>query len=146
MQRYRAILRYPAGLICLAAWLLVFALPSFSQGQDGAPPAHAVLVRAVMCEEIENLSPKNISVVFSIAYGRVCCYTEFDPVLEQTDIFHSWFNRDKLISTKRLTLRPPKWASFSQMQLREADIGPWRVEIHDQDGKRLGTLRFSITE
>jgi hypothetical protein len=47
---------------------------------------------------------------------------------------------------KRLILKPPRWASVSSIKLREADKGPWRVEIRDAEGRLLATLRFSITD
>ncbi len=74
------------------------------------------------------------------------CFSNFDPVLEKTFIFHKWFKKDKLVFTMRLTLSPPKWSSFSRIQIRDADKGPWRVEIRDADDKLLKTLRFSMVD
>ncbi len=113
-----------------------------------APPdtPDMVLVQAEMCESIENYKPVNPAVVFSISQGELFCFSEFDPVLTKTHIFHKWFKQDKLIFTMRLTLSPPKWSSFSRIQLRDADKGPWRVEIQDPDGSLLKTLRFSISD
>lgn len=105
-----------------------------------------VLVQAEMCESIEQFKPVNPAVVFSISLGRVYCFTSFDPVFEETVIFHRWFRKDRLISNARLVLNPPKWASFSSMQLRPADKGPWRVEIVDSRDNLINTLRFSISD
>lgn len=103
-----------------------------------------VLVQAVMCEAIENYQPINPAVVFSISQGEVFCFSNFDPVFEKTHIFHKWYKKDKLIFTMRLTLSPPKWSSFSRIQIRDADKGPWRVEIVSNNGTLLQTLRFSM--
>ncbi|MCG8635396.1 MAG: DUF2914 domain-containing protein [Desulfobacterales bacterium] len=111
-----------------------------------AEPVKAKLTQSVMCEAIENFQPVNPAVVFSISQGEVFCYTGFDPVYEKTHIFHKWYKMDKLIFTMKLTLTPPKWASFSRVQIREADKGPWRVEIRDADNKLLRTLRFSMAD
>jgi hypothetical protein len=104
------------------------------------------LTRAVMCESIQKFEPNNIAVVFSIDVGRIHCFTEFDPVPKQTIIFHKWYQNGKLVSVKQLTVNPPRWSSISSMQLRDADKGPWQVEVTDKNGKLLHTLRFSITE
>ncbi len=104
------------------------------------------LVHAVMCEEIENYLPVHPAVVFSIAQEKIICFTTFDPVPETTDIFHKWYKRDRLVSLAKLTLKPPKWSSFSSMQLRNLDKGPWRVDIETADGTILKTLRFSISD
>jgi hypothetical protein len=112
-------------------------------GQSYEPP---VLVQAQMCETIDKFLPVNPAVVFSISLGRVYCFTAFDPVHEETVIYHRWYRQDRLISNARLVLNPPKWASFSSMQLRSADKGPWRVEIVDVRENLIKTLRFSISD
>ncbi len=104
------------------------------------------LVRAVMSEGIEKFVPVNPAIVFSIDLGRISCFTEFDPVPEKSIIHHKWYRKDSLISDKQLTINPPRWSSFSSMQLRDADKGPWRVEVTDENGKLIESLRFSITD
>ncbi len=108
--------------------------------------AKTKMVQSVMCEAIESFQPVNPAVVFSISQGEVFCYSNFDPVIEKTFIFHKWYKKDKLIFTMRLTLSPPKWSTFSRIQIRNADKGPWRVEILDSDEILLKTLRFSMAD
>lgn len=125
----------------------MFLSASLTWAENEAPlPAEPKLVKAVMCEAVEKYAPVNEAVVFSIDLGRVSCYTTFDPVPEQTIVYHKWYHRGVLISTKRLTINPPRWSSFTSMQLRATDKGPWQVEITDADGKIYTTLRFSITD
>ena len=99
-----------------------------------------------MCEYIENFQSVNPAVAFSISQGEVFCFSRFDPVYEKTYIFHKWYKKDKLIFTMRLTLSPPKWSSFSRIQIRAEDKGPWRVEIRDVNDKVWKTLRFSMVD
>ena len=105
-----------------------------------------ILAQAVMCEEIRDNAPYNQGMVFSMANEKVCCFTTFDPVPERTFIYHRWFRRDKLITSIKLSLQPPRWSTVSRIQLREADKGPWRVEITVQTGMVFRILRFSITD
>lgn len=125
---------------------MVMVLFSAANVCSEQPRAKMRLTQAVMCESIENFQPKNPAVTFSISQGVVFCYSNFDPVFEKTYIFHKWFNKDKLIFTMRLTLSPPKWSTFSKIQIRDADKGPWRVEIRDTDDALLKTLRFSMAD
>jgi Protein of unknown function (DUF2914) len=137
-------------LIVLLCSNLFFAQVSFAQNprqpESGAVQKKLTLDRAVMCEGITDFAPQNPAVVFSIKIGKVFCYTSFDPVPEKTFIYHKWFHRDSPSTNKRLTLQPPRWATYSTIQLRETDKGPWRIEISDQNGKLLSILRFSITD
>ena len=109
-------------------------------------PAELKLASAVMCESMQKLAPVNQAVLFSIDVGRVSCFTEFDQVTKQTFIRHKWYRQGNLISVKQLTVNPPRWSSFSSMQLRDADKGPWRVDVTDENDTLIVTLRFSITE
>jgi hypothetical protein len=111
-----------------------------------APSAGPTLVKAVMCESIQELTPVNQAIVFSIGLGRVSCFTEFDQVVERTVIYHKWYHRGELISAKQLSLSPPRWSSSSSMQLRARDKGPWQVDITDENNNVMYSLRFSITD
>lgn len=104
------------------------------------------LKRAVMCESIDNYEPQFIAVAFSINVGKISCFTAFEGIGSKTYAQHRWYRRDELITTKRLTLKPPSWSTYSSIQLREADKGPWRVEIFSADNRLLRVLRFSVTD
>lgn len=135
-------------IVCLIS---AVAGTSTIYAQDPAPvmepyPESPVLVQAQMCEAIEMFLPVNPAVVFSISLGRVYCFTAFDPVFEESIVYHRWYRQDRLISNTRLVLNPPRWSSFSSMQLRSADKGPWRVEIVDRREKVLKILRFGISD
>lgn len=134
-------------LLCIN---LVPALQAFPQNtQDpkfNAASKELKLVHAIMCEEVKDLTPQNRAVVFSIKIGKVSCFTSFDPVPEKMFIYHKWFHKDHPSTNKRLTLQPPRWATYSSIQLRETDKGPWRVEISDENGNLLHILRFSIID
>ena len=134
--------------VCFAILLaVVIVAPGTVLSEEvAASPEEAILVKAVMCESLDKLVPANEAVVFSINLGRVFSFTEFDPVPEQTVIFHKWYHKGKLISVKKLTINPPRWSSLSSMQLRDADKGPWHVDVVDHNAKLFKTLRFSITD
>ena len=120
--------------------------PTTAQATITPPIDQLRLSEAVICETLEAFSPLNPSVVFSVTAGSVMCFTAFDHVPEQTSIFHDWIRQDKLVFRKILVLKTPRWSSVSSIQLREADKGPWRVEVRDADGNYLHILRFSITD
>ncbi|MDD9301993.1 MAG: DUF2914 domain-containing protein [Desulfobacter sp.] len=130
--------KWVVSLMIISGWVI---FPNPGQCRD-----KEILSQAVMCTAIETFKPVDPAVVFSISRGEVFCFSRFDPVLEKTHIFHRWYKRDKLIFTMKLTLSPPKWSSFSRIQIRDADKGPWRVEILDDQDQLMQTLRFSMTD
>ena len=129
---------------------MVVMHPVYSQDASQASEtklAHKLkLDQAVMCEDIKDYHPYNKAVVFSLEIGKVFCFSSFDIVPEKMFIYHNWYRQDKLITTKRLSLQPPEWSTYSSIQLREADKGPWRVEIRDQKKQLFQIVRFSITD
>jgi hypothetical protein len=141
-------MKIPFRKLCFIVSLaVVFAAPDAAWSQDvSAPSAGPVLVKAVMCESIQKLAPVNQAIVFSIVLSRISCFTEFDQVVKQTVIHHKWYHKGNLISAKQLWLNPPRWSSFSSMQLRDADKGPWQVDVTDESDKLLYILRFSVTD
>jgi hypothetical protein len=126
--------------------------PLFAQSQSDTndtietPAATIKLVQAVMSEDLIEQTPQNLTTVFSIERRKAICFTSFDPVPEKTEIYHNWFHRDRTSAEIKLTLKPPRWSTYSSIQFRAEDIGPWRVEITDSKGQILHILRFSITE
>ncbi len=110
------------------------------------PSGASVLVQASICEKVEMLDPVNQGAAFSVKRDRVFCLTTFNPVSQKSYVYHTWFQRNKLVKIKRLPLYPPRWTNFSSIQLRQADKGPWCVEINDREGHLLKILRFSVTE
>ena len=122
----------------------LFLLFPFSAGSQSGNVIE--LVEAVMCEEIKNGVPQDPTTVFSIERRTAVSFTEFDPVPRQAVIYHHWFHRDTPSARIKLTLKPPRWSTYSSIQLRAEDIGPWRVEITDAQGNIFHVLRFSVTE
>jgi hypothetical protein len=133
-------------LLCLPFILLLLGIEAFSQ--DKVPPESQklTLAEAFMCEEVKEQIPYNPGVVFSNTNEKVYCYSTFDPVPQNTFIYHTWFFRDSLVTKIKLSIRTPRWSTYSRMQLRDPDKGPWRVEIRNQAEKLLQVLRFSVTE
>jgi hypothetical protein len=110
------------------------------------PASKAALIQAIVCEEVKDGIPYNASVAFSISAGKIYCFTFFDSIAEDMVIYHHWIFRDRPSARIRLSLKPLRWATFSSIQLREADKGPWRVEITDASGRVFKILRFSVTD
>lgn len=145
MDTARAI--FLIGLFLFTSSFQSTAIPQTSENSSPLPSHEKLkLIQAVMCEGIEGHSPVNPAIVFSIENGKVTCFTSFDAVSEEMPIYQKWYRKEKLTTTQKLFLKPPRWSTFSSIQLREADKGPWRVEIIDREGNVLRILRFSIVD
>jgi len=147
MQR----LHVSIGCLLAGIVLLLSSIARAQQGETTQPippekPLSLTLVKAIMCEGMKEFEPQNETIIFSSTLGQAVCFTAFDPVPEKTEIYHNWIRRDQPDARFKLTLKPPRWATFSRITIHNADAGPWRVEITDANGTVLKTLRFSVTE
>jgi hypothetical protein len=131
---------------------MVFGSPltGFSQEEKETaadkPADRLTLGQAVICEELFSNAPRNRTVVFSVAKEKVICFTSFESVSQKTAVYHNWYHKDVPSSRIRLVVRPPRWSTYSSIQIRRTDIGPWRVEVTDAKGRLIRVLRFSITD
>jgi hypothetical protein len=139
--------------------LLIVALVSFvpyltshakaetkSNTQEPAPAKELVIGKAVVCEAVKKSIPQSGAIAFSISLGRVYCFTEFPVVPQKMHIYHNWYHRDKKRAGVKLLLKPERWSTFSYVTFKKQDLGPWRVDVTDHQGKVLRTLRFSIID
>jgi hypothetical protein len=142
-MRYRFV--FILGVIVVTQIFLFF--PFYFLKNVGVANADQLkLSEAVMCEDIISNAPRNPTAVFSASKEKAVSFTVFDPVPQKTVIYHNWYHRDVPSAKIRLELKPPRWSTYSSIQLRETDIGPWRVEITDEKGNIFGVLRFSVTD
>ena len=146
-------MKYYTVLMSSLSILMLLCQPVRAQSPSDTDDAAAtdivtdiVLVQAEMCEDIQELTPQNMTSVFSIERRKAVCFTSFDPVPFETEIYHYWFHRDRPSARIKLALQPPRWSTYSSIQLRAEDLGPWRVEVTDAKGRIFRILRFSITE
>ena len=136
-------MKYRTVPLLLLALGLLLLFPFTAGSQSGNL---IVLVKAVLSEDIQGNVPQNPTTVFSIERRTAVCFTAFDPVPRKAVIYHHWFHRDTPSAKIKLTLKPPRWSTYSSIQLRAEDIGPWRVEVTDSQGNIFHVLRFSVTE
>lgn len=142
-------LKRPCGSMILAAGILLAVAGLFCRPETVAAEnskSGLKLDEAVICEAIAGFRPVNPGVAFSVSAGRVICYSRFSGIEGDTSVMHKWYRRDEIVTTKILMLKSPRWATYSSIQLRESDRGPWRVEIVDADHRVIKVLWFSVTE
>jgi hypothetical protein len=129
------------GILIILGWPLMTA-----SAESDAKASFPVIKSALMCEGVRDGLPVNQTIIFNVSSSSAYCWSEFDPVPVDGVVYHEWYRRGVLITRKKLAVHTPRWATYSRLPLRQADIGPWHLNITDENGSILKTLRFSITE
>lgn len=126
---------------------LMFSLTVRAQQTESVAGATTLVVKnALMCEGVQDGLPVNQTIIFDTSNASAYCWTEFDPVPADGFVYHEWYRKGILITRKKLAVHSPRWTTYSRLPLRKADIGPWHLNITDEKGNVMKTLRFSITE
>ena len=133
-------------ILLFFVWVLFHIQVMAEQGPATGKTTSPVLKKSVMCESLQDGLPVNQTIVFDVSKGTAYCWSNFDPVAEEGVVYHKWYRKGELISTNKLAVHPPRWAVYSILRLRQADVGPWRLDITNENGDILKTHRFSITE
>ena len=131
-------------LPALAALLLACSAPAGAQDSGDAMRTQPGAV--FVCAAVESGRPLGRSVVFPSAQGTLYCYSDFVQVAAPEQITHRWFFRDREVAHFKLVIQPPRWSSYSSLNIPARDTGPWRVDVVGEDGVVYGTARFSIVE
>ena len=136
-------------ITCFAIYFLIPQAVLFAEETDKPDPSgpeKLALIQALLCEDVVDGIPHTPAIVFPTSTREISCFTFFDPVPGKTFIQHIWYHRDKPSARIRLSLKSPRWATYSTILMRDTDKGPWKVEVTDGNGKILRVLRFSITD
>lgn len=132
-----------AAVVLTVVWPLAYDVRP-AQQEDGNP--YFRLIQVFLCEAVMEGAPSGQAVAFSVSRGTACCYTLFDEIKEDTFVYHRWLFRDKPASNFKLSVKQPRWATFSSIQFRDDDKGPWKVEIRDASSRLIRTVRFSVVD
>lgn len=131
----------------LIVFLPILALNYINNLNCYAQPTDEIkLVKAEICEDSKQGECIFPNKILPFSNNKVFCYTAFDSIGKPTFIYHKWYYRDEPMATFTLKLKPGYYASLSNIQIREKDKGPWKVEIVDSNNKILMVLRFSIVD
>ena len=83
---------------------------------------------------------------FSVAVGKLYCYSKIANIDSHTSVVHAWYYGSEERARVSLSVSPPAWRTYSSKIIQAHEIGVWRVEILDQDGNLLETVRFQVTQ
>ena len=80
------------------------------------------------------------------ASGKLYCFSKIANLENYTEVVHAWYYGSEQRARVTLNVNPPAWRTYSSKIIQAHEIGAWRVEILDQDGNLLETVRFQVTQ
>jgi len=119
---------------------LATALP-VSAGDDGITITEIVITSKIVkgkpIDSIKRLSASTDKNLY--------CFTRtVAPTGTDNSIKHVWYKGDEKVGEYTLPVKGEKWRTYSKKSIPKGWAGDWRVEIVDNSGKLLKTVKFRM--
>ncbi|MEE9534680.1 MAG: DUF2914 domain-containing protein [Acidimicrobiia bacterium] len=123
------------------AWVAVGMLV----GAAGLLPAQEaeISVEAAIATDVVDRMPVDTGSTFSADVGQLWCWTRVSGA-EGTVIQHVWMHGPHENAIELPTIGGSPWRTWSNKSIPPDWTGEWRVEIRDEDGNVVETVRFTV--
>ena len=101
---------------------------------------------AAIGEDVVNREVVSQGASFSTSVGKLYCFSKIANIDSHTNVVHAWYYGSEERARVSLNVSPPAWRTYSSKVIQAHEIGVWRVEILDQSGNLLDTVRFQVTQ
>ena len=123
---------------CFALLALGMAMPAVAQAQLSVDES------AIGLDVIDRM-PVGADSTFTADVGRVYCWTRISGAPEGgTTIHHVWIHGDQEMADLELNIGAPSWRTWSNKAIMADWTGDWRVEVRDDAGNVIETIRFTV--
>lgn len=73
------------------------------------------------------------------------CFTRMvAPAGFDSHVKHLWYKGDEKVAEFKLPVKGEKWRTYSKKTIQKGWAGDWRVEVVDETGKLLKTVKFRM--
>ena len=102
------------------------------------------VIRGVICRDVIDREPVDGGTQFAPSVGKLYCFTQITGAQGPTEVFHVWYFAETERARVSLSVNGSSWRTYSSKIIQPHEIGDWRVDVLDPEGKVLETLLFEI--
>ena len=108
---------------------------------------HTLRLRDIqICKNVDKRSPEGTDVFFNSDVDSLFCYTRIQNQGKKQEVKHAWYYEDQLMTQIRYNIKKSNiYRSWTRKTILPHQVGQWRVDIKDSDGKIIGSKKFQIT-
>lgn len=129
-----------------ANFLIVFvitlaaAFPAFAEGESFTVTEMVISSKIVKGKPVDSI--KRLS---SGTDKNLYCFTRLvAPEGVEGNIKHLWYKGDEKVAEFTLPVKGENWRTYSKKRILKGWAGEWRVEVVDDSGKLLKTVKFRM--
>lgn len=112
--------------------------------QEADPDAALQVTRAVMATDVVDREPVGEAESFAAGVGQVYFYTVFEGDFPETQLEHVWLREGEEMARVALTVRGPRWRTWSSKVIPADWAGDWEVQVVDGAGNVLESASFTV--
>ena len=109
---------------------------------EAQQPEGLEVIRAAICRDVVGREPVDAGTHFEPSVGKLYCFTQITGAQGPTEIFHVWYFAETERARVPLSVNAGSWRTYSSKIIQSHEIGDWRVDVLDPEGKVLETLLF----
>lgn len=130
-------------LVVTALTLAAVARPA--SAQQATPDTSGINVsQAVVATGVENREPTGVAEQFPADVGTVYCYMVAEGDFPETQLVQVWMHGDQEMARVPLTVKGPRWRTWSSKKIMPDWTGDWTIRIEDADGNVLKSVSFTV--
>ena len=127
--------------VLLVAAAFIAASGMFPAAAEAAP---FDVQRLVICKDVQDREPVEISDTFSAETTKVYAFLEAVDIPADTQIDFVWFHTgNELVRVTVPVRQGSRWRTYSNKNLYGL-TGSWQVEIQDANGSVIGAVAFEV--
>lgn len=102
------------------------------------------VARLVVCEDVQNRSPVNVTDVFPAGTERIFCFLEARDIQEATEVNMVWYHEEQEVASVPISIgQGPRWRTYTSKKTMDQK-GNWKVYLLDSAGNTFASVQFVI--
>ncbi len=119
---------------------LFTAMPVFAESGDIKITEIVITSKIVKGKPLDSI--KRLS---SGTEKNLYCFTRMiAPAGFEGNVKHLWYKGDEKVAEYKLPVKGEKWRTYSKKTIQKGWSGDWRVEVVDENGTLLKTVKFRM--
>ena len=127
--------------VLLVLVTICLGLQATSQSQE---TSQLEVTAAAMCKNVVDLEPVYSGTSFPVSLDTLYCFTKVAGAQSPTQVTHVWYFDGTERARVALAVNSVSWRTYSSKIIQPHEMGAWRVDVLDADGKVLRTLEFEV--
>jgi hypothetical protein len=119
--------------------LLLFSVVLFGRQND-----RLTVEEIYVCTAVEDMNPVGVKSTFKNDVQRIYCFTKIVGAKGPTTISHVWYHEGVKRAQQHLNVEAEAWRTWSSKKIVPRWHGKWRVEILQQDGTLIESIKFTV--